>query len=174
MKNKTVFKIAFISLLIFIVIGTYFWFIYFRDYSTEKTLQKVRFELVNNGGINYINAVPNDLEANIPIYNFQVKNNVNENIKYKVILKDVSPSEANDGCTDDILFKREELNYELKKEGITIKSGVLASLDNSVLTTDDAKAHSTNSYALKIWLNENSSDNLLRHYHYIVNVEEIK
>ena len=174
MKNKTVFKLAFISLVIFIVVATYFWFLYFKDYEGSITKELVRLELINNGGINYINAVPDDLEENIPTYYFRVKNNASESIKYDIFLQNVSPSEVNDGCSDGMIFSTSELNYELKLDNKTIKSGVLSSLNNNALDNNIVSGNSINDYSLRIWLNESAEDNLLKHYHYIVSIREIK
>ena len=174
MTNKTVFKLAFFSLVIFILVATYFWFLYFKDYEGVITKEKVRLELINNGGINYINAVPNDLDENIPTYYFRIKNNSNDSIKYDIFLQNVSPSEVNDGCSDGMIFSTSELNYELKLDNKTIKSGVLSSLNNNVLDNNVVLGNSINDYSLKISLNEKAEENLLKHYHYIVSIREIK
>ncbi len=174
MRNKTVFKMAFASLVIFIVVATYFWFLYFKDYEGSITREKVRLELINNGGINYINAVPDDLEENIPTYYFRIKNNASDSIKYDIFLQNVSPSEANDGCSEGMIFSTSELNYELKLDNKTIKSGVLSSLNNNVLDNNTVSGNSINDYSLRIWLNEKAEENLLKHYHYIVSIREIK
>ena len=174
MKNKTVFRIAFISLVIFVLVATYFWFLYFKDYEGSIKEEKLRYELINNGGINYINAVPNDLEANIPTYYFRVKNNVNDDIKYEIFLQSVSPSAVNDGCSTDMLFTSSELNYELKLDNRVVHSGNLSTLTNNVLDSNKVSGNSINDYSLRIWLNDNASTNLLKHYHYVVSFREIK
>ena len=173
MKNKMVFRIAFISLIIFIIVATYFWFLFFREYEGKTTVEKVRFELINNGGINYINAVVNDLEENIPVYYFRVKNNINENINYEIYLEDVNPSIVKDGCSENMLFTRDQLNYELKLENRVIKSGVLASLNKNVLDVNVIPGNSINDYSLRIWLNDHAEEDIQKHYHYIVNIREI-
>ena len=174
MKNRTVFKLAFVSLLIFVVVATYFWFLYFKDYEGVMTHEKVRLELINNGGINYINATPDDLEDVIPTYYFRIKNNADDKIKYDIFLQNVSPSEVNDGCSADMIFNTNQLNYELKLDNKVIKSGILSSLNNNILDSNVILANSINDYSLRIWLNENARENLLKHYHYIVSIREIK
>ena len=174
MSNKSVFKIAFVSLVFFVLVATYFWYLYFKEYESNTTKEYVRYELINNGGIDYINAVPNDLEANIPNYYFRVKNNSNDEIKYEIFLKKVNPNEVNDGCSTDMLFTESELNYELKLDNRVIKSGILSSLKNNILDNNKVLGKSINDYSLRIWLNESASSNLLKHYHYIVDIREIK
>ena len=174
MKNKTVFKLAFISLVIFVIVATYFWFLYFKDYEGTVTKEKIRLELINNGGINYINAVPNDIEENIPIYYFRIKNSANEAVNYDIFLQNVSPSEANDGCSSDMIFTSKELNYELKLDNKVIKTGVLSSLNNNVLDNNKVSGNSVNDYSLRIWLNDDAEGNLLKHYHYTISIRENK
>ena len=174
MKNKTVFKLAFISLFVFIIVATYFWFLYFKDYEGTVTKEKVRLELINNGGINYINAVPEDLEENIPTYYFRIKNNSLEDVKYDIFLQSVSPSDVNDGCSEGMIFSTTELNYELKLDNKVIKKGVLSSLNNNILDNNVVSGDSINDYSLRIWLNEKADDSLLKHYHYIVSIRENK
>ena len=174
MKNKTVFKIAFISLVLFIIAGTYFWYLFFKNYEGKNIEQEIRLELINNGGINYINAVPNDVDANIPIYYFRIRNNINEQINYEINLEEVSPDKVNDGCNAGMLFTKDELNYELKLDNRVIKKGVLSSLNNNVLDINKINAKSFNDYSLRIWLNETAKDSLEKHYHYIINVRENK
>lgn len=174
MKNKTVFKLAFISLFIFVVVATYFWFLYFKEYEGTVTKEMVRLELINNGGINYINAVPNDVEENIPTYYFRIKNSSTEDIKYDIFLQNVSPSEVNDGCSDGMIFSASELSYELKLDNEVIKKGVLSSLINNILDNNKVSANSINDYSLRIWLNDSVTDNLLKHYHYTIGIRENK
>ena len=174
MKNKTVFKLAFISLIIFIVVATYFWFLYFRDYDGSIVKEKIRLELINNGGIDYINAIPNDLDENIPTYYFRIKNNSEEDIKYDVFLQNVSPNAVKDGCTDSTIFSSNELNYELKLDNKVIKSGVLSMISNGILDNNKVSGNAINDYSLRIWLNDKAEDSLLKHYHYTVSVRENK
>ncbi len=173
MKNRTVFKIAFISLVLFVIIATYFWYSYFKDYANENQSQIVKLELINNGGINYINAIPNDIESNIPTYYFRVRNNVDEEINYEITLDDVGPDKVNDGCNNSMLFQRDQLNYELKLDNKVIKSGVLSEL-GKILDSNKIQPNTVNDYSIRIWLNDNAGENLLKHYHYIVNIREVK
>ena len=174
MKNKTVFKLAYISLFVFVIVATYFWFLYFRDYEGSVTKEKVRLELINNGGINYVNAVPNDVEENIPTYYFRIKNNSNDDIKYDIFLQNVNPSDVNDGCDTNTTFSSDELNYELKLDNRVIKSGVLSMISNGILDNNKVSGDSINDYSLRIWLNDKADKSLLKHYHYTISIRENK
>ena len=175
LKNKIVFKIGFISIIIFILLATYLWYLYFREYEGEVLAQNVRLELINKGRINYINAIPNDDEENIPTYYFRVKNSVDVPIEYEILIKDVSASEVGDGCSDATLFKREELKYELKRDNKVIASGKLSDLNNDVLDRTKMDGKMINDYSLRVWLNEEVlTTSLSKHYHYVINLKEIE
>lgn len=174
MKNRKLFTIGFICLVVFIGIGTYFWYLYFRDYEGEVLSKNVRLELLNSGRVDYINATIRDTDEVIPIYYFRVKNNVNMPVDYEVLIKDVLPNEVKDGCDDTSYFKREELNYELKLNNKIIKSGLLSEISNNIIDKREMDGISSNDYSLRVWLNEKDENTLDKHYHYIVNIREIK
>ena len=172
MNNKTVFKVAFISVLVFIIVGTYFWYLYFKNGEGELISKNVRLELVNNGNINYINASPLDPAERIPTYYFRIKNNSNSSIKYEVYLNDVKAVDANDGCNDATNYKRNELKYELKLDNKVIKTGLLTELLNNVLDENTILGNTTNNYSLRIWLSDGIDNAIYRHYHYVINLKE--
>ena len=175
MKNKGVFTIAIISLVLFMGIASYLWYLYFHEYeariiSGNSVLEFIRdVELVNTGSINYVNANVLDNENMIPTYYFSVKNKSNKDYNYVIIIEDTT---GNDGCTKDTRFKRDELEYELKYENEVIMSGGLDTLQNSVLDSNIVKANGTNDYALKIKLKSDDVDYENKHYHYIINMKE--
>ena len=174
MKNKKLFSIGFLCIVVFIGIGAYLWYLYFHEYEGDVLAKNIRLELVNNGNIDYINAKVDDTDDIIPIYYFRVKNNANTTINYEIVLKEVAPSEANDGCDDSTYLKRDELNYELKLDNKVIKKGLLSSVKNDVLDSNEIKGISSNDYSLRVWLNEEDENTKDKHYHYIVNLREIK
>ena len=66
MKNKGIFSIAVFSLIVFIGIASYLWYLFFHEYegvllSKNPKMEFLRrVELVNTGNINYINATNKD------------------------------------------------------------------------------------------------------------------
>ena len=174
MKTRTVFRIAFISILVFVIIGTYFWYLYFRNNEGSFLSNDKGLELVNSGGIDYINAIPEDDDSRIPIYYFRVKNYQKDAAKYSIVLEDVSPAEANDGCSEGSLFKRSELKYILKFDNKIISKGLVSELVNNVLDTNTVNGESVNDYSIKIYLDENTKEYLNKHYHFRVNLVEQK
>ena len=171
MKNKNVFKIGFFSILVFIVIAAYFWYLYFHDGMGKILENQKGIELINNGNINYVNAQIGDSRLIIPVYYFRVKNNLNTPFKYILKLKEVSPSEVNDGCSSATIFLKNELRYELTLDNKVIKSGILSDLGKELNSTS-INGNSIQDYALRIWLNDNATNIDSKHYHYVVELEE--
>ena len=171
LRTKRFFKVGIVCLLVVIVIATYLWYLYFGTYEGKVLSKNVRLEIINNGRINYINAVPEDDPSIIPVYYFRVKNNVDSEISYDILLKDVAANMVNDGCVDAAMFKRNELVYELKLDNRVVKSGKLDSLSNDILYSNKMNK-GVDSYSLKVWLDDGVESSIGRHYHYVVNVEE--
>lgn len=174
MKNRKIFKIAFLSISVFIIFTTYFWYLYFHEAEGEIVKANVRLELINSGRVNYIDAVPEDNESDIPTYYFRVKNNVDTSINYEIIITDVNAYDANDGCTDALMFKRDELEYELKLDNKVIRSGLLSDIKSNILDDNKINGVGVNDYSLRIWLAKDTKTSFDRHYHYIINLREIK
>lgn len=172
MKRVLILKIAFISMIIFTIAGGYFWYIYFNENDGKIVSSNARLELLNNGAINYINAMPNDSDNVIPTYYFRVKNNLNMKASYELVLDEISPSAAGDGCTSATFFQKNELMYELKLDNKLIKSGRLSTLKDNLLDSNVVSGNSTNDYSLRIFIANDTDNSLQKHYHYVVNLKE--
>ena len=177
MKNKNVFTVAIISLVIFIGIAAYLWYLYFRDYEGKlfdencKSEFASAVELVNTGNVNYVDATSEDIDSVIPVYYFSVKNSSEKDFEYNIVIED---SDGNDGCDASSRLKREELEYELKLDNKVIKKAGLDTLSNNIIDTNIIKNKSTNDYSLKIKLKSNDVDYHNKHFHYVVNIKEKK
>ena len=160
--------------MIFMIILTILWYRYFGD--TEKNVleKNVRIELINNGKIDYLNAIPLDDIEVIPTYYFRVRNNVDVPVKYEILISDIDSITADDGCMEGGLFTREEISYELFKDNKSIRKGKLSEISDNILLNDEMKGSMTNDYAFRAWLNENAKDTIEKHYHYVINIREIE
>ena len=174
MKNRSTLKIGIICAGIFILLTSYFWYLYFHEYEGEVLANNVRVELVNSGHVDYINAIVNDDERNIPTYYFRVQNFVETPVYYDVLINDVKPSEAKDGCSDGTLFTREELDYELKLDNKVIRTGTLSELKDNILDSNELETIGVKDYSIRIYLNENAKNSLDKHYHYTISLREKK
>lgn len=175
--NKNVFKIGIICLVIFIGIASYLWYLYFHDYEGKliaencKTEFSRAVEIVNTGNANYSNASKDDADGMIPAYYFSVKNNSKDDFNYQLVFKEVN---VNDGCTTETRFKINELEYELKLDNKTIKSGGLETLQNNILDKNIIKGQSVNDYSIKIKIKSGVTDFNNKHFHYVINIKEQK
>ena len=172
MKRLLILKVAFISMIAFTIAGGYFWYIYFDEREGKMIADNVRLQLLNNGAVTYINAIPKDNEENIPIYYFRVKNNLSQEANYVLEFQEITPSEVNDGCNNETFINKNELSYELKLDNKIIKKGKLNELKDNVLDNNKVLGNKTNDYSLKVYLSDDTSDVLNKHYHYSVVLKE--
>ena len=166
MRRKQLLKVALIVLAVFTIVGGYFWYLYFNNNEGKMISDNVRLQLLNNGSTDYINAIPNDNENNIPTYYFRVKNNLDTPANYTLIFNELTPSDVNDGCDASNYLRKSELMYELSFDNKIIKSGRLSELDNNILDNNNVLGKATNDYALRIFIASDTSDTLNNHYHY--------
>lgn len=175
MGKKRIFVFGVISLIIFIGLAAYLWYLYFKDYEAKLLLQDSSMEFVNgieltnSGSVNYINATNEDDDSIIPSYYFRVKNKSNKKYDYILYIENIS---GDDGCTLETTFSRDDLQYELKLDNKVIKSGNLGTINNNILDINEINALSSNDYALKIWLREDLTDYANKHFHYVVTMKE--
>ena len=171
MKRLLILKAAYIFMITFTIIGGYYWYLYFDEREGKGLSDNLRLQLLNNGPVTYIDAIPNDEESNIPIYYFRVKNNISTPVEYTLMFNEISPVEANDGCDNSKFLKKSELSYQLTMDNKVIKSGKLSDI-NSVLDINKVSGNTTNDYSLKIFISPDSTDTLQKHYHYSVTLKE--
>lgn len=177
MKNKKIFTIAIISLIICIGIAAYLWYLYFHDYEIRlmnencKTDFANSVKIINTGKINYVNASVEDSDSIVPVYYFSIKNSSKEDFNYEIFIED---SEGNDGCDESSRLKWDQLEYELRLDNKVIKKAGLDSLINGALDTNIIKAESVNDYSIKVRLKNDDIDFNDKHFHYIINMREKK
>ena len=178
MNNRNIFRILFLVVLAFMTITSYLWYRYFHNYELGTLVKETApdIEIINSGKIDYINAKVGDTDDLIPVYYFRIKNNTANEIVYKILINDVSPSEAEDGCSNDTTFKRDELRYELSMKGKVISKGLLSSLVGDLLSVGMVPANSLNDYSLRVFLADtklNDTDSLKKHYHFVIDVKVV-
>ncbi len=104
-------------------------------------------------------------------YEFSVSNTDGEDSTYDLLIEDII-----DNDKEEKTLSRKYLNYELKLNDVIIKKGNMSNIKNNILDTRTMSKDSTNSYSLKIWLNEKSkeTDWMNKYYSYNITVEPIK
>lgn len=176
MKNKLLLICAAALLFIFLVFGTYFWYLFFLQISEDFTVNNNN---INNGSIifvDYGNNVyevdaetvdENSVSAVIP-YKFEVKNNSNKDGNYHLYIEDLPASFVNDGCTEATLLDRNMLKYQLKLNGSIIKDDYLSNIKDNILDIRNIGTKKINSYELRIYIHDEAYDWAGKHYHYKV------
>lgn len=176
MSNKLFFRIGYIFLIIFILLGTYFWFVFFDNYTKDKTKNydfQNYVKLISDNNITMINTEAMDNpDETIQSYLFHVSNDSEFSVKYSLLIQDIMPNSVNDGCSMDTLLRREDLNYELKENGKVIKNGLLSSIRNNQLYDSLVEGNETKNYELRVWIKANALDWKDKHYHYMINLRE--
>ena len=177
MKRKNVITVGIFSLVIFMIIASYLWYVYFTKYEEVSMAQNKEtefiktVELINSGSTTYLNATNTDAEETIPTYYFRVKNNSNQDFDYELI---ISEATVKDGCNSATNFKRSDLDYILKFDNKVLKEGSLDTITNDVLDSNVIKSKSINDYSLKIKLKPEVTEYENKHYHFVVTLKEKK
>ncbi len=176
MKNKVLLLCAGLLLLIFLVFGTYSWYIFFHNasgsYGSSTTNPKKDGEIVLNDSGNKVydadakNLKEEDVDSVVP-YIFSIKNS-GEKDDYTLYIEDVPVNTINDGCTSSTLLSRSQLRYQLKMNGKVVKDDYLSNVEDNILDTRTIDKDTTNEYELRIYIHENAKDWENKHYHYKV------
>ncbi len=180
MKNKILLVCGSLMLIIFLVFGTYFWYLYFLrvnniSSSTTTTQDVGGITLIDNGKNVYDSDAtttnPDNVE-NIDAYVFNVKNDTNKNGSYTLYLEDVPINSVKDGCTEETLLKRNQLRYQLILDEQVIKEDDLENIKDNVLDTRTIIPNSTNHYKLRVYIKEDAENWTNKHYHYKVSIKK--
>lgn len=180
MNNKLLVICGGLLLLIFLVFGTYVWYLYFLRISSEFVVNNNSKYLETSGiifqddGHNVYNTDAESVADNkindVPAYTFQVTNTNKSRGKYNIYIEDMPINAINDGCTEETLLTRNDLKYQLSLNGKTIKEGFMTSINDNILDTREINANSTNYYSLKIYIHDEALNWFGKHYHYKVSL----
>lgn len=177
MKGKGILAGGFVCLIIFIIISTYFWYLYFLDFNNDGKLNNNsnshgKIVLVDIKGVNATNEESKEDGYDTPSYYFRVDNRKTGSANYVLYIEDTPFNLVNDGCSMGTTLKREELSYQLKMNGVAIKSGKLSSISDNILDKQYINIDESNHYELKIWISGDTTDYEGKHYHYKVTLKE--
>ena len=178
MKKKVIIVGLAIIMITYIGVATYFWRELFLDLGTNGELgglQNINNALVlkdvNNSHVVYNEIIEID---QVDGYRFDILNKGVSSQNYRLILREVSPSEVQDGCSNDTILNVSELNYQLYVNGVLMRNGTLKEVVNNILYEKKINIDVTDKYELKIWLKDDHSASEGKHYHYSVDLEVIK
>ena len=182
MKNKTLIVCAGILLFIFIVFGTYAWYLYFTKTSNQfpvnnnsKYLESAGIILQDNGNNVYdtkAESLEDDNISHVPAYDFEIINTKNKKGKFKVYIEDLPVNMINDGCTEETILNRSQLKYQLSLDGNVIKEGLMDTINDNILFEGEIEANTSYHYSLKIYIHDNATDWFGKHYHYKISINK--
>ena len=179
MKKKLLLILGGIFIVLFVLVASYFWYLYFLDLGSDGTLGKKdknlsSLTLVDQNKLYATYTEGMEIYDNAPGYRFQVINSGLRTAKYRLQLVEIEPSKINDGCTPSSLLKQNELNYQLYFNNQIIKEGNLADLEGDIIDEQEISIDVTNNYELKIWVNSSATNYEGKHYHYKVDIEVVE
>ena len=141
MKNKVLLICGSLLLLLFIVLGTYTWYLFFLrttgEYSivTGEGTRSGDIVLIDNGNSIYetdASDVSDEDVNNVLPYKFKIINQGNDLQEYTLYLEDLPVNSINDGCTNQTLLKREQLKYQLIVNSKVIKEDYLSNIKDNI------------------------------------------
>lgn len=179
MKDRSVLLIGFISIIIFVIIAAYFWWLYFLDYNSDGRFNNESFgygniALVDIEGVNAVNEKSKENGIGTPSYLFRVDNNKTSTTKYTLYIEDAPYNMVNDGCTMLTTLQRSDLSYSLKFNDVLIKYGKMTDIKDNILDERVINIDESNNYELRIWINEDAYEWEGKHYHYKVVLKEVE
>lgn len=179
MKNKLLIVIAALLLFIFIVYGTYAWYLFFLKTSTNytnndnNTLVSGKIVLSDTGSLYEDDAdiIFDDESDTVVPYSFNIKN-TGKDSKFTLFIEDVPVNSINDGCTEETLLEREQLKYQLIENDIEVANGYLSDINDNILYQNKISKNETIYYELRIYIHDNANNYEGKHYHYKIVMEE--
>ena len=182
MKNKLLLICAFLILLVFLSFGTYSWYSFFVNISSDFLINNNSKYLETSGivfqddGHNVYDANAESIEDskinNVPGYSFRVVNTNPKSGKYNLYIEDLPVNAINDGCTEETLLTRKDLKYQLSLNGEIIKEGYMSSINDNILDAREIEGNKTNQYDLKIYIHDEALNWFGKHYHYKVSINK--
>ena len=113
MKGRSFLVIGFICIIIFITIGSYFWFCFFLDYHSNgqfsnENLGQGKIVLIDVKTVNSNDEESKESGEDSPSYVFKVNNNKTSSANYVIYLEETPFNQVNDGCTSETTLQRAE------------------------------------------------------------------
>ncbi len=182
MKKKILLIIGFLVLVIFLIIGTYSWYLFFlktgRDYyiNSKNGARIGDLVLIDDGKTVYdtdAKSLDDENILSVIPYTFKISNLGNKEKTYVLYLEDLPVGSINDGCSSKTLLKRSQLKYQLKLNNEIIKEDYLSNLEDNILDKRNIDGKDTNTYELRIYIHDVNDDWYNKHYHYRVVLKKV-
>lgn len=168
-----------IFILLLAVIPTYYIYNKFqgvRDINVNSTLLDVTYHETTGDLIDLTKVTPvtDSVGLSSKSYNVTVKNNLTEEVKYRVVLFENSEKILEDGCENNLLSKDViRVSIKTNKTGTTIYN--LNELENGVLLEETLDALEKKDVSIRVWVKQDSGipSGSKIHYHGKIKIEEV-
>lgn len=174
MKNKILLVCAALLLLLFLMFGTYAWYLFFLraggnfEVNANNNLKSGNIYLKDGGNSVYDadaeDVVEDEVSSVVP-YKFKVVNE-GKTDDYYLYIEDLPVNAINDGCTSSTLLSRNQLKYQLKLNGTVIKEDYLSNIRDNIIDYRTISGLETNNYELRVYIHEDATNWTGKHYHY--------
>lgn len=176
-ENKLGIIVLIISIIICVISVSYaFWANRFNGTKEQSlTTAVTTLDLIiddESEGISLLNAVPvsDSVGLSYVPYTFKLKNRSNYNVSYKMFLEDDEASYIADDCSNNKL-DHSNIRYSLEVDQNPTIIGDL-STNNALLQTSTMSGKSVKSFALRIWIKKEATNEIMRkHFHGKIKVE---
>lgn len=159
-------------IILFTFISTVLWYKFFNKNIGNQLIVNQLY--MSNNGKQVIDEIGIDnkdiLNNSSATYSFSIENTSKQNIAYKLLIHEISPSLLTDGCKQENLLVREQLVYQITLNGKVIIKDDMANIEDNTIDIRTIKAGAINNYELSFWVKDSQKDYLNKHYHYEVNL----
>lgn len=169
-----------IFILLLAIIPTYYIYNKFqgvRDISVNSTLLDVTYHEVTGDKVTLTKVTPvtDSVGLSSKAYNITVKNNLTEEVGYKVSIFDDLEKISEDLCGDNLISK-DVIKISIKTNKVGTKIYNLDELENNVLLIDTLDALEKKDISVRVWVRQDSGipSGTKMHYHGTLKVEEIE
>lgn len=171
MKKGLFLLVGGIVLIVSIFLISFYSWNYFNKREPKVNLNTLEIVLSDDGNVDLKDQTPvnDDSGKSVKPYSFRVVNKSNVKAKYQLLIEDYISDDTKE------LLSRNYLKYELKQDGIVIKSGKLSEINNNILDADNISSQEEKKYELRVWVDEsaNATDWVGKSYNYNVRVNPV-
>lgn len=170
MKKKIFIGLGGLLLLIFLVVATYAWYLFFLkvglDYNSTYDVSHLKpgdiyFRDDGKGVVNLDAKSLDDASIDeVPAYYFKVINTKTASTDYTLYIEDIPESD------ESKLLPRGELKYQLLLNGKVIKEDYMDKIVDNILDTRTIDSNTVNEYSLKVYIRADAIDWVGKHYYY--------
>lgn len=171
MKKNLFLIIGGIVLIVSIFLISYYSLTFFNKRKPKVDLGTLEIVLSDEGNVKLNEQTPiSDKDGSeIAPYIFKVTNKGNEKAKYQLLIEDFVSDASKE------ILNRQYLKYELKLDGVVIKTDKLSNVENNIIDERKINVSEEKKYELRVWIDEtvDTSNWVGKTYDYNIKVNPI-